>query len=329
MCYEKEKYGILVGHIETSSDISHPLFLRFEKEFGQVFKLNSYVYYLINDVDEYTAIVIDDIDNLPNISSGHNLYIRSDKQYHYDEDWDLIKRKKNFFKKESLYLFNVNEAKDCSIFPLSKLSKIVYQLILSIKRLEAAKPKDLQSTVSKIDEIESYIDSLNISDIINTYEVGSWGMYNRVVDKDNYYCYGNYKRIKTDDGYIKSLIPLEDNTDYYNTDVQGDDEQDFSETNEIEAEENKAKALQRYNRKEHVAYFLNQYFRELEQESFSLRTKKMAITDIFSVAIGIGYFFHRDAKEFIKQYNSGKVIINLTKLDLNHINRLITAEEYG
>ena len=323
------KHNILIGHLNSGEDFFTPLLFWFDKPYDKDISRNSLVYYKIENVEESIASVIDSVDDVPHAYGG-NLDYRADRKIHNDKEWELIKQKSMFYKDDKIWIPKTisNGETEYSNIKLSRISQVIFKTHFAIMRLNHELITNVSLIANKIVEFENYIDSLNIDAILSTYEVASWGYYKRVVGKDNYYCYGNYKRIDSDDKYIRSLLPLEEKSDYYNTDIQTDEEQDFTNYDNVEAERNIKLAKHKYSKKEHLALLINEYYLELQKKKVSLCMYKLIFDEFFSLSIGAGCLIGIDVKTFIKEYNN-ELIRNPRKRNLVFIQSLIHKIDNG
>lgn len=323
--------SILIGHLKNSDNIITIHLFRFYISFYKKLSRGSLVFYIIDDVEESIAIVMGVVDKVPS-GYGGSMDFRSDGKYHFKNEWELIKQNLFYYYNNKLWIpTKSSEGKiEYSFLSLSDLSQKIFDIHLIIKRLNDDLKIDFSSIVNKIEEFEDYVDSLDIDAILSTYEVASWGIYKRVVGKDNYYCYGNYKRIDSVDKYIRSLLPIEDYSGYYNTDIQTDKEQDFNKNDNQEAERNISIAKNNYSKKDHVAFLMNDYYLELQKKKVSLSIYKLIFDEIFFFFLPIDkrYIFEKDKRDFVKKYNEG-LISDLRKIDIYHINSLIDKIKYG
>lgn len=306
VCEKKLEFGILVGYYDDYRSIKGPVLLSFNKQIGEVYPKECLAYYIVKSENDNLVSVLGLVDEVPYVTGGE-FQIRSDKRYHTDTEWEFITKGTAFVRDICGYFPKdiSNDRKDMYFYKFGPLTQIVYKQYIYIKSNCEKQNVAPHILARKIEEITEYVDSLNIQDILNTYIVGSWGMYKRIPGKDNYYCYGSYKRIDTDDQYIRSLLPLEDNTDYYNTDIQGDEEQDFQKSDEQEANKNRDIAKQKYSKADHIAYYINEFYDEIKQLSLGIRQKKILLKYIFYTPIGVCNFSMQEYKQHIKEYNEG------------------------
>ena len=322
MCEKDEDFGMLVGFYDDYRSIKGPILLSFSKQVGKVFPKKCFVYYIVESEDDYVVSILDMVDNVPYIYGGE-LQFCPDKRYHTQAEWSFIINNQAFVKDTGMIIPFPKENRFDEPFFLKfgPLTEKIFHLMKFIEFNQDSQQIESRTLANEINEITEYVDSLNIQDIINTYVVGSWGLYKCIPGKDNYYCYGNYKRIDTEDSYIKSLFPLEDNLDYYNTDIQGEEEQNFQEFDTIEADKDKEIALQNYSRSEHFAFLLKEFFEERNQICVEVRQKKVLLKYVYFTPVGICNFSHLKYKEYIKGYNEGgqykrPLFLNIDFIDL-------------
>lgn len=319
--------GILIGHLNNGEGICTALFFRFYKPDNINLTRKCLVYYTFENEEDYIVSVIDAVDHLPHAYGG-SFDCRADGNYHYDKEWELIKQKSIFYKDKKIWMPKTNSKLkyEYSNISLSKISQIIFDTHFAIKRLNDKLNIDISRLANKIVEIENYIDSINLDAILSTYEVASWGFYKREVGKDNFYCYGNYKRIDSDDNYIRSLLPLEEKSDYYNKDIQTDEEQDFTNYDNLEAERNIKLAKHKYSKKEHLAFLLNEYYSERQETKVSLIIYKIVFRELFSLSMVDSYLLYKDKKAFVKKYNNG---LYPQKIKYVYLQSLIDRYNYG
>lgn len=323
--------GILIGHQKNGDNTISIHLFRFYKFFYKDLRYRSLVYYIIDDIEKSIAIVMGEVDKIPS-GYGGSMDLRSDGKYHFKNEWELIKQNLFYYYNNKLWIpTKTSEGKiEYSFYSLSDLCQKIYDIHFSIRKLNDDLKIDFSSIVKKIEEFEDYVDSLDIDAILRTYKVGSWGFYKRVVGKDNYYCYGNYKRIDSEDNYIRSLLPIEDNSGYYNTDIQTEEEQDFDKIDNQEAERNISIAKHNYSKKDHVAFLMNDYYLELQKKKVAFSIYKLIFDEFFFffIPIEVRYIYEKDKRGFVEKYNKG-LISNLRKIDIYYINSLIDKIKNG
>lgn len=99
------------------------------------------------------------------------------------------------------------------------------------------------------------------------------------------------------------MVPLEDKSDYYNTDIQGEEEQDFSKIEEEEEENIRSAALKKYSKKEHKVFLLNEYYKSLEDKAVLIKEKECLINSLFEIIEKYLIFGENQYLTTIKEYN--------------------------
>lgn len=137
---------------------------------------------------------------------------------------------------------------------------------------------DLHYEAKFLADLRKYIDSYNYKKIINTYKIEERGYIKYRVGKDNMYIVTTRKSIQTSDLYIQSLLPLGTETDVY--DCYGS-ENDYSCIDESSTKENISRALSLYNKEEHFAFLVSNFYNTYTAVKEDLKEADSLLKDYF------------------------------------------------
>lgn len=85
----------------------------------------------------------------------------------------------------------------------------------------------VEEVAQKLKEISDKVEAFDIVGVLDTYEVGSNGYYLCRPGRDDHFHMLRYWRLGKGDAYVKSLLPIKEETDYYSCNGRGADEQDY------------------------------------------------------------------------------------------------------
>lgn len=113
-----------------------------------------------------------------------------------------------------------------------------------------------------------YVDSINVHNIIKSYQIDIRETFQNPPGKDAYHCVTKYYNISSDDTYIRSLFPSFDPVDLaYDSPVYYDDYQKISDEEKSEhytsAEQSRIRAGIIYSRQQHIDYLVFERMKDI------------------------------------------------------------------
>lgn len=197
-----------------------------------------------------------------------------------------------FAYKKGIPFFSISGAgSPCVCFPIEKnINKNIYimhslgysnyffRLIQRTILIPRILYTDLHYEAKFLADLRKYIDSYNYKKIINTYKIEERGYIKYRVGKDNMYIVTTRKSIQTSDLYIQSLLPIGTETDVY--DYYGS-EHDYSFIDESSTKENRSRALSLYNKEEHFAFLVSNFYNTYTAVKEDLKEADSLLKDYF------------------------------------------------
>ena len=117
------------------------------------------------------------------------------------------------------------------------------------------------------------------------------------------------RTVETNDSYIKSLLPIGEESSYY---ALNSYEENYNYVNEEATKEEKEVALKKYDRDEHLAFLLKEYIDghyEVAQtfSEFDIRLKQIFNLEKFRSRVKALYFYQY-YKSVVTRYNNNEPI---------------------
>lgn len=269
-CKEGRNYGVLVATTTTIGD-KLKLFT-FSKDESRVIKaatLVSFLYtekeqYLINDVYE-CALYEKQTKKSERISIDQLLkYPTSDRWASIKgycmtiEEWGLFFNRIPFiWSGTDSFMYPAATSEDTLIFHECSVPKLIFDFI-NEKSLHEISAEEIRNKIKKLND---YISTFDYLDAINTLTSGQEKVYITRPGQDyNYEMYTNYTRIETDDKYIKSLVPLKE--DSFVDEVCFSSGVDYNNINTDVTNHYKNNAINLYNKDMHFAFLLKEWFKD-------------------------------------------------------------------
>lgn len=119
----------------------------------------------------------------------------------------------------------------------------------------------------KFEELKEYINSFNIDEEIKTFTAGESGTFQCRPGRDDHFNIIKYKRSSSLDPYIKQLVPLKEDFDYYVLNGRGEEDQDYNKIDEDETATLRNAVRNTYNKDVHFSFLLRQFLTSTSQKA--------------------------------------------------------------
>ena len=333
-CKKDEKYGLLYGFRKPKYKgykeiIENKLFF-FEKVPTQEIADNTLVSYLSFDYDEFSskAEYVYPLSELVDHRDRKNTK-RADKLEHDDVIWRLINEGKPYYDHENgrnySIFYPIIEKNICTIWQGhfgSNVSRekegIILQMNDELSRIGCFEWPSLEDVTNAVMKFKKYIDSINVQEIIDTFEIKTIGRYVSRPGGDDYF----YKKLShylpNDDKYLKHLLPTKEETIFLDQNAYPRDGYKSGDTvlsqETLEARKN---AKKEYSKEKHLAFLINDYFTLVKKKKERFESIKQKIRDEFDIvhAYKIASQFNGDVSDeffsLINKYNESTKYENL------------------
>lgn len=289
-CKENEDFGWLYSYLCFAYDYgrkihSSQMFFTFKKEKSQVIEDGTLVAFISLNDSLGHAVNIIELKELPffyadstdddNIKQSIN-QVRPYWEIHYRWRFDYccinFPYRRNKYQKADI-AYKVLHGKDEELFNLLYALKLSNFKYLSLEEISA-----------ELLSIDTYVNSFSLENVLTTYECGKSGYFQCRPGRDDSFNITYFKRIKTEDAYIRSIIPLCEEKDSYACVGRGVDDDDYYIINQDETEEGRRLARIAYKKNNHKAYLINSFFEEYinsksEYENLLKRLKNLRLSD--------------------------------------------------
>lgn len=315
-CKDNEEFGWLYSYLCFSYNYgrkihSSQMFFTFRKEKSRVIEDGTLVAFIsLNDAKGYAVNVIE-LKELPFFYADSEdkekikQAIQDKRPYweiHYPWRFDYccinFPYKHNKYQETDI-VYKVLHGKDEEIF------QILYALNCS-----EFKYLTLEEISDKLLSIDNYVNSFSLENILTTYECGKSGYFQCRPGRDDSFNITYFKKILTEDEYIKSIIPLCEEKDSYACVGRGLDDDDYYIIDQEETEEGRRLARMSYTKNKHKAYLINSFFEnyinsKTEYENLLNQLKGLKLSDRFRYDnFGYGNYSMEMLKEKIITINA-------------------------
>ena len=269
------------------------------------------VSFIIDDNNPDRALHVTDIDKYEIVSHADNSYLRPDGSYCDPDEWKAMIR--------GIPFIGMSRHLNCLFFPSKKeYSDLYYEKVLSdsyvkainlhlyIKALSFISEIEVNDVKSKIISIRKYIDGLDYKGLIDTYQVVEDGHLQRRVGRDDHFNMTTKRTVNTNDSYIQSLLPIGEDFDYY---ALNSDEENYHYVNKEATEKGINSAIEKYDKDEHLAFLLKEYFdghyaTAQKLSEYNLCLKQMFGLEKFQAKVKSMYFYQYSYKTVVNRYNN-------------------------
>lgn len=291
-CRENEKFGVVLGCVNSeirwhNSTYSYPVLYYFSKDLKQEIPALTPVSFFIQKFHGFEAFDVKSLYSYKVCDRDGDTKLRSDGYYYTDAVWKAMNSKDcyiahSYHGNNTLYvpilklvgkLRYYRGERMCTIFPSDKNASIVcfdvvmnaeenslINCFLQLLEIGNVAYPSVEEIGQQLKEISNRVESCDVTSVLDTYEVGTCGYYQCRPGRDDHFHIVKYWRLGKDDAYIKSLLPIKEESTYYSCCGRGTDEQDYQVV-DIDATNNyKNKALSMYSKENHIAYLLKDFF---------------------------------------------------------------------
>ncbi len=291
-CKDNEDFGWLYSYFCFAYDYgrkihSTQMFFTFKKEKNRVIDDGTLVAFIsLNDSLGHAVNIIDlkelpffyadssDNDNIKQSIKDKHPYWEIHYRWRFDYCCINFPYKRNKYEEANI-VYKVLHGKDNEIF------KLLYAL-----KLSEFKYLTLEEISDNLLSIDNYVNSFSLEDVLKTYECGESGYFQCRPGRDDSFNITHFKTIRTEDVYIRSIIPLCEEKDSYACVGRGVDDDDYYIINKDETEEGCRLARITYTKNKHKAYLIKNFFEEYltskaEYENILMRINNLKLTDRF------------------------------------------------
>lgn len=186
-------------------------------------------------------------------------------------------------------------------------NKQAAELFLESKKYNNIKEITDLELKTEIVRLQKYIDDNDITSIIGTFTIRRWGRYQQRVGRDDHFYSSTETSVDSHDLYIKHLLKKGEYSDYYRTCSLGEENYDFID--EKSARYCIQEALSSYDKEEHLAFLLNIYIRERNEQLLKKNEIKLKLEGLFNYdMVGAALDNHRyiddyEYEEVVEKYN--------------------------
>lgn len=282
-CQKNDRYGLLYGirnpPYNGKEQIYENKLFYFEKDEKLEIAQNTLVPYLSYDYNGFTPQVeyVYPVSSLVVHKDARGTR-RADDVYHDDETWRLINEGIPYFDYEPsrnycIYYPMIND-NDCTIWRglfgcgiYMRKEAVIYEIYKELNSLEHTGWPTLEETTNAIMKFKEQIDSINAFEIIDTFQIMKICRYVSRPGRDDHYFEDLYQCLPNEDKFLSYLLPtkqenvfFDDNA--YRSDGYKDDVQLLNE----ETKQAREKAKTEYSKEKHLAFLINDYFSEVQND---------------------------------------------------------------
>lgn len=325
-CKKNDRYGLLYGirnpPYNGKEQIYENKLFYFEKDEELEIAQNTLVSYLSYDYNGFTPQIeyVYPVSSLVVHEDTRDTY-RADNIYHDDETWRLINEGIPYFdykpsRNYCIYYPMIND-NECTIWRglfgcgmNMEKEAVIYEMYKELNTLEHTGWPTLEETTDAIIKFKEQINSINAFEIIDTFEIMKIGRYISRPGRDDHYFEDLYQKLPNDDKFLSYLLPTKQENIFFDDNAYPSD--GYREGILLLDEETKyarERAKKEYSKEKHLAFLINDYFSEVQNEIKRAELLKKWIQEEFDVD---------NASEIASQFN-GKITDEFISL-LNEYN---------
>lgn len=336
-CKKNDKYGLLFGIRKPPyngiEQIYENKLYYFEKETELEIAQNTLVSYLSYDYNGFIPQVeyVYPVSSLVIHKDERGTY-RKDNVYHDDETWRLINEGIPYFdyepSREYCIYYPIIKGDECTMWRglfgcgiYMEKEAIIYEMYKELNSLEHAGWPTLEETTNVIIKFKEQIDSIDAFEIIDTFQIMKICRYVSRPGRDDHYFEDLYQRLPNDDKFLSYLLPTKQENVFFDGNAYRSDgyKDEVLLLNE-ETTQAREKAKEEYSKEKHLAFLINDYFSEAQDEIERAELLKSRIQIEFDVdnASEIALQFKgKITDEFISQLNEYNNSTVIGPLELN------------
>lgn len=301
------------------------------KNSKKALKEGDLVFFAVRDnCDEAIRVIgVDDITVAEDISV--RTYRKECGLYYTDEQYDAFMANK-FFLSNSCAYCPVETKRDTVYYChdiLDFYSKNLYEGYKELKSINWSGYPSLEEITVTITKYKKYVRYFNSEKIISTYKVVKDGWFQCRPGRDDHFNITITRTIDSSDPYIKSLVPLNEDKDYYACVGRGAGDDDYTILLEGEMKENINKARENYSKDKHLAFLIDKYYKDIFQRKEKHdkilydRERYLLLDDVRKLIDRIPYH-KRDDYSFVVEYLNKNIIyqdkINVLEKKISDLN---------
>ena len=289
------------------------------------------VFFAVKDnYDEAIRVI-----GLDDITIAEDISVRTYREecdlYYTDEQYDAFMANKFFLSNNCAYC--PIEAKNDTVYYCHDLldyySKKIYEGYKEQKSINWLGYPSLEEITATISKYKKYVRYFNFEKIISTYKVVKDGWFQCRPGRDDFFNITVTRTIDSSDPYIKSLVPLNEDTDYYTCCGRGAGDDDYTILLEDEMKENINRAREIYSKDKHFAFLIDKYYKDIfhrkEKHDKILydRERYLLLDDVRKLIDRVPYH-KRDDYSFVVEYLNKNIIyqdkINVLQKKISDLN---------
>lgn len=337
-CRENDIFGVVLGCVNSEdmrrkSAYGNPVLYYFSKDAKKTIPSLTPVSFFTRKSQEYEAFDVMSLYSYKVCDRDGTTTLRSDGYYYTDSVWKAINSRDyyiahSYHGENTLYvpilqmssrLRYFRGERICTILPSDLKSTIVcFDVLMNaeenslvncffqlLEQGSVAYPS-VEEVAQKLKEISDKVEAFDIVGVLDTYEVGSNGYYLCRPGRDDHFHMLRYWRLGKGDAYVKSLLPIKEETDYYSCNGRGADEQDYQMVDIDATNKYKSKALSMYSKEMHIAYLLTDFFMgkvESVHSHDAIIQKMKDIMHYSEILIDGEFFYSFEYKDKISEKN--------------------------
>lgn len=334
-CKKGDKYGLIYGFRKPpyngKREIYEKKILYFEKELSLEIEKYTLVSYLSVDYNGFKPNVryVYPLSRLVQHNDMRGIY-RADGIYHDDETWRLIN--------EGVPYVDFESGRKCCIhYPIINDNIctvwqglwgcgtrvhdewLIYEMYNEITSINYIGWPSLGEVTDAVSRFTAHINSINVDEIIDTFQVMRIERLIRRVGRDDHYIIDKYQNLPNDDKYLSYLLPTKEERISFDDNWTSCSDEDNSGEYIMEEETTQAieKAKADYSKEKHLAFLINDYFsnvlKKKERKEF-LSNNILKEFDVVGVSEIVSKFngeITDEMKRLIDKYNDSTVVGSL------------------
>lgn len=291
-CRENDDFGVVLGCVNSKavwnkSAYGVPVLYYFSKDAKKKIPSLTPVSFFTRKSQAYEAFYVKSLYSYKVCDRDGDTTLRSDGYYYTDSVWNAMNSKDyyiahsyhggntlyvpilqmssrlRYYKGERIFTILPSDLENsivCFDVLMSAEENCLVNCFLQLLELGNVTYPSVEEIAQKLKEISDKVETFDIVSILDTYEVGSSGYYQCRPGRDDHFHMLQYCRLGKGDAYIKSLLPIKEESTYYSCYGRGADEQDYQIVDIDATNKYKARALSMYSKDMHIAYLLKDFF---------------------------------------------------------------------
>lgn len=286
-CKANTEYGLLHGQNKL---------LYFEKDPNLEIAVNTLVSYLSFDFKEFSSKV-DYVYPLSALVKHRDKRgtCRADNIYHDDEAWRLINEGIPYVDFESgrncCIYYPIIEDDTCTIWEGLLGCGIyvhgewyIYEMYNELSSINYNGWPTLEEVTNAVIGFKKHIDSINVFEIIDTFEIMKIGRYISRPGKDDHYFEDLYQSLPNDDKYLSYLLPTKKENIFFDDNAyRSDGYKDGFQLLKEETAQAREKAKTEYSKEKHLAFLISDFFSNVMEKKEKAALLKKRIVEEFHV----------------------------------------------